>query len=150
MSTGDTIRDARTASGMTQDELAARSGVSQSNIAAYETGKRVASEAMVARLVRAARARPSIVLQQHRDEVVSIVESNRASNVRVFGSVARGEDTPESDIDLLVSFAPDASTYDLVEIVDQLEQLLGRHVDVVSDGGLKPRHNRILQGAVAL
>jgi excisionase family DNA binding protein len=70
------------------------------------------------------------LLLAHRDEVLRIVGENRAGNVRVFGSVARGDATEDSDIDLLVDVAPDASLFDLAAIEVELERLLGVRVDV--------------------
>lgn len=135
---------------MTQNQLALCSGVRQPNIAAYETGARSPSASMVDRLLDAARVRPSILLKTHRDAVLRIAETHRAGSVRVFGSVARGEDRPDSDIDLLVRFDKGANLIDLADLTDELEDLLGRHVDVVSEGGLKPRHWRILRDAVTV
>lgn len=150
MSAAVAIRAARSASGLTQDELAARSGVRQPNIAAYESGKRTPSESMLQRLLAATQTRPSVALNAHRDAVLAIAYANRAQNVRVFGSIARGDDRPDSDVDLLVTFDAGASLYDQAEMIDALEALLGRHVDVVSEGGLKPRHHSILADAVPL
>jgi predicted nucleotidyltransferase len=64
---------------------------------------------------------------------------HKASNVRVVGSVARGEDEPSSDIDLLVDLAPDADLLDSAGLNVELERLLGHSVDVVPARMLKPR-----------
>ena len=68
----------------------------------------------------------------------------------VFGSVARGEETPTSDIDFLVEFEPGSSLFDLLHIKEELETLLGVPVDVVSVGGLKDRDDHIRREAVDL
>lgn len=68
----------------------------------------------------------------------------------VFGSVARGEETPTSDIDFLVEFEPGSSLFDLLHISEELEALLGVPVDVVSAGGLKDRDDHIRREAVLL
>lgn len=68
----------------------------------------------------------------------------------MFGSVARGEDGPDSDIDLLVDFEADSSLFDLLHLTQLLEELLGRSVDVVSTGGLKDRDRTIRAEAVDL
>ena len=68
----------------------------------------------------------------------------------LFGSVARGTDAQGSDLDLLVEFEPGSSLFDLLHLTRELEDLLGRPVDVVSRGGLKPRDTRILEEAVPL
>lgn len=135
---------------MTQEELAARAGVRQPNVAAYESGKRTPSERMLERLLAAAVPRPSVVLAQHRDDVLHAAAANRASNVRVFGSVARGDDTPDSDIDLLVTFEDGADVFDQAGLLSDLEELLGRRVDVVSEGALRDRDDAIRREAVAL
>lgn len=146
----ETVAEIRRGAGLTQKELAALSGVAQPNIAAYENGTRNPSPKMLARLAAAAKPRPSVVLFAHRSEIVKLAANYRASNVRVFGSVARGEDRPGSDVDLLVEFAPDATLYDQVELAQDIEDLLGIHVDVVSEAGLRDQHDAIRLEARAL
>lgn len=137
------VKQLRDGAGLSQRALADLSGVAQSNIAAYESGARRPSAKMVERLRRAARPRPSVVLDHHRADVLRIAGRYGASRVRVFGSVARGEDRPGSDIDFLVRFAPTASAFDQVELAEDLEGLLGVRVDVVSDRGLRTAHEDI-------
>ena len=146
----DEIRRLRLAAGLTQAELAARSGVAQPNIAAYESGQRTPSATMLSRLRHAAPPRPSAVIAEKRGQIIAVAKEHKAENVRVFGSVARGEDTSGSDIDLLVTLAPDATVFDLAELTVELEDLTGLHVDVVSDGGLRTGPNPIRDEAVAL
>ena len=86
----------------------------------------------------------------HRDEIHAIAARNRALSVSVFGSVARGDDRLDSDIDFLVEFEPGASLLDLMRIQDDLEDLLGGRIDVVSAGGLKPRDEHIRREAVVV
>lgn len=105
---------------------------------------------MLARLREAAKPRPSTVLSLHRSEIVKLAEKYHASNLRVFGSVARGEDRPGSDVDLLVCFDADATLYDQVELAEEIEGLLGVPVDVVSEAGLRDRHQGIRSEARAL
>lgn len=94
---------------------------------------------------------PRTVLEQHRDEVLRLAEVHGASNVRIFGSVARGEASGSSDLDLLVEMAPDRSLFDLVALEQDLGDLLGLDVQVVSEGGLKARaRDRILAEAAAV
>lgn len=77
--------------------------------------------------------------------------AKRARNVRVFGSVARGESDAQSDIDFLVDLEPGRSLRDLIRLQRELETLLARKVDVVSSHGLRERvRQRILQEAVPL
>lgn len=74
------------------------------------------------------------VIGGHRGQVVRLARRYGAKEVRVFGSVARREATLASDVDILV--APDGSRYDPIALTVRLEKVLGRRVDVVSEGGL--------------
>lgn len=150
MSAAEQIRSARAAAGITQGELAARTGVRQPNIAAYEKGTRSPSSLMLQRLLDALRIRPSVSLERHRAEVLDAAASLHATNVRVFGSVARGEDTPDSDVDLLVTFEATASLYDQAELIEVLSDILGHPVDVVSDRNLGRLGRRIIKDAAPL
>lgn len=91
-------------------------------------------------------------LRRQREAILLIAAQNKAYDVRVFGSVARGDATPESDVDFLVTFEEGASLYDLSGIVIDLKEFLGREVNVVSDHpGLRERfRQRIMQDVVAL
>jgi predicted nucleotidyltransferase len=82
--------------------------------------------------------RPSEALNLHRDEILRIVASRRATNPRVFGSVLHGEDTEESDLDLLIDPTPETSLFDIGAIRRQLRNLLGVSVDVVTPNALPP------------
>jgi predicted nucleotidyltransferase/DNA-binding XRE family transcriptional regulator len=144
------VSELRRRAGMTQDALATASGVAQPNIAAYETGRRRPSRVTLDRLRAAAVPRPSTVLAEHREDIGRLVAKHRGTHPRVFGSVARGIDRAGSDLDLLVRFAPDASLYDLVELKEDLQELLGVGVDVISEGGLHPSQNNILAEAIPL
>lgn len=90
------------------------------------------------------------LLARHRGEIRAAVARHHGVSVRVFGSAARGEAGPDSDIDFLVDFAPESSLFDLMRLTDDLEQIVGRPVDVVAAGGLKPRDEHIRREAVAL
>lgn len=90
------------------------------------------------------------MVRERRDEILSTARRRRASRVRVFGSVARGEARLDSDIDFLVDFEPDASLLDQVGLIQDLQELLGVGVDVISTGGLGPRHDPIREEAVDL
>jgi predicted nucleotidyltransferase len=90
------------------------------------------------------------LVQARREQVRAVAARHHASRVRLFGSVARGDDRPDSDIDLLVDFTADSSLFDLMRITRELEELLGRPVDVVSVGGLKERDRDILAESVDL
>jgi predicted nucleotidyltransferase len=90
------------------------------------------------------------LVHEHRARILEVAARHGARNVRVFGSVARGDAGENSDIDLLVDFEPDSSLFDLLHLTEELEQLLDHRVDVVSAGGLKDRDRRILAEAVDL
>lgn len=85
--------------------------------------------------------RPSEALQSHREAVRQIVLRHRAQNVRVFGSVLRGEDTDNSDLDLLIEPTPETTLMDIGAIRYELRKLLGVPVDVVTPKAL-PDHIR--------
>ena len=89
------------------------------------------------------------LLQDKRGDILRLAAKHGASNVRVFGSVARGDADFTSDIDLLVTLEPGQSLLDHVALWRDLEALLGRKVDVVTEGGLKARlRDRVLREAV--
>ncbi len=133
MRTPDRILVARARAGLSKSQLAVRAGVPQPNLSAYETGRVQPRPETLARILAATAERPSAVLLRERDRVLELAGRRRAGNVRVFGSIARGTDAVGSDIDLLVCFAPEASILDAAGLVLDLEQLLGVHVDVMSD-----------------
>lgn len=70
--------------------------------------------------------------------IISLCQHYHAENIRVFGSVARGESTDNSDIDFLVSFLPNASLFDQAGLIEDLGSLFGRKVDVLSERAVSP------------
>lgn len=91
------------------------------------------------------------LLKTRRDEILAIAERHGASNVRIFGSVARGEAGPESDVDLLVDLERGRTLIDHGQLQVELEGLLGRKVDVVTERGLLSHlRARVLEEAVPL
>ncbi len=78
------------------------------------------------------------LIDQRRDEIASIAARHGAHHVRVFGSFARGEARSDSDIDLLVEAGPQTSAWFPAGLILELEALLGRRVDVVTESGLNP------------
>lgn len=91
------------------------------------------------------------LLKSKREEILSIAARHGARNVRVFGSVARGEADEASDIDLIVEFELDRSLLDHAGLWLELQELLGCKVDVVSERGIKPRiRERVLREAMPL
>ncbi|HXH59300.1 nucleotidyltransferase family protein [Iamia sp.] len=90
------------------------------------------------------------LVETHRGEIKAIAARHGGRSVALFGSVARNEEAPESDIDFLVEFEKGRSLFDLMHIEDDLASLLGCAVDVVALGGLKPRDGDIRSDAVWL
>lgn len=149
------IKKARDEAGMTQSELARRAGTSQANIAKYETGRMSPSVSTLERVLHAAgfglhlaavpeqaptdlSGRRARKLRSHRMEILRIARAHGASNVRIFGSVARGEDDAGSDIDLLVDYDVSNGIVRLIELQHALEDLLEESVDVAPVSMLKP------------
>ena len=90
-------------------------------------------------------------LMEKREEILRLCTTYGARNLRVFGSIARGEDDAWSDVDFLVEMEPGRSLFDLGGLQYELERLLGRPVDVVTERGLKARiRDRVLREAVPL
>jgi predicted nucleotidyltransferase len=89
-------------------------------------------------------------VRSHSHEIQDAARRHHGLDVWVFGSVARGDESAESDVDFLVRFGPGSSLFDLMRLQDELAALLGRPVDVVSSGALTDRDAHILSEAVAL
>jgi predicted nucleotidyltransferase len=150
--------------------LARRAAVAQSVISAYETDRREPGLAMLTKLVEAAGhelvvdVRPSTTprprlpdtplgrrLRRHRRAVIDRAARRGASNVRVFGSVARGEDLDQSDVDLLVDLRSDVGLVALSGLAREIGEILGVEVDVVPADSLKPAiRERVLAEAIPL
>jgi uncharacterized protein len=150
------LRRARVRAGLSQTELAARAGVAQSVISAYEAGRRQPALNTLARLIEAAgydllvdiRRKPRRLsrlsgpvgrkVRRKRQELVAAAAAHDVTNLRVFGSVARGEDRPDSDLDLLADLPPGMGLLGLGRVQADLEAILGSRVDLVPAGDLKP------------
>src|SRR5436189_3221494 len=91
-------------------------------------------------------------LSQHqREAILRVAAKYGARNIRVFGSTSRGEDTDSSDLDLLVDLEPNRSLLDQIGLKQELEEFLGRRVDIVVEGGISPYlEERILSEAVPI
>lgn len=154
MNAGHLLRTTRVDAGLTQAELAARAGTSQAAVARYESGSVSPSIATLERLIHAAgselvlSAQPAsatdlsgpraVKLRRNRLEILNLARQTGVLNVRIFGSVARGDDGPASDIDLLVDFDVDRGLVPLVELTDALENLLDERVDIAPVALLRP------------
>ena len=94
---------------------------------------------------------PLELLQQKRDDIRRIATKHGACNLRVFGSVARGEARPDSDIDLLIEKGPTTSSWFPTGLVLELEEMLGRRVEIVTEKALNPYlRDRVLSEAIPL
>ena len=155
---GEVLREARKRAQLSQTDVARRAGIAQSVISAYESGRREPGVTTLARLVKATGhelelelvAEPDRKLgvpdtalgrrlRRRRRTIIEAAATRGAHNVRVFGSVARGEDTAASDIDLLVDLERGVGLVTLVALKRELSELLGVDVDVVPATNLKPR-----------
>lgn len=83
--------------------------------------------------------KPSTAYKQHRDAIRQIVERHHAKNPRIFGSVLHGQDTDESDLDILIDTTEETSLFDVGAIRTELTELLGVEVDVLTPGALPDR-----------
>lgn len=84
-------------------------------------------------------------------EILAIAKSHGAINVRLFGSIAKGQANQDSDLDLLVTMEAGSSLFDIIAIKQDIEDLLGREVDVVTEDSLSPYfRDEVLKGAINL
>ena len=90
------------------------------------------------------------VLGECREAIGAAAATNRGTWIALVGSVARGDDSPDSDCDFLVAFENGASLFDLAHLQLELASILGRDVDVTSTGSLDPEHAGLLADAVNL
>lgn len=145
------IRAERIAAGLSQAELARAACVAQPNLSAYENGRRQPTAPVLERLRKALAVRLTERVAHHRDEVLELVTEHHATEPRLFGSVARGEDSTQSDLDLLVDFTDEASLLDETGLRLALSDLLGVDVDVVGADTLRePLRTRVLRDAIPL
>lgn len=162
------LKMVRRKAGLTQSELARRAETSQAMVARYETGAASPTVRTLARLLRAAghelvlagpradRTDPhgtgADFLRKHRAEIRAAADAIGASNVRIFGSVARGEDTPRSDVDLLVDYpAGERGLFPLLRLAEEIEEIVGRPVDVAAVEVMAPGvRERALREAIPL
>jgi len=91
------------------------------------------------------------MLRQKREEILAIAAQHGVTSIRVFGSVARQEDSGDSDVDILVTTGPKTSSWFPAGLVLDLEALLGRQVEIVTENGLNPLiRQQVLAEAVAI
>ena len=90
-------------------------------------------------------------LKAYRDDILAIAKQYHAPNIRVFGSVVRGEATADSDIDFLVDVSPEQTLFDLIRLTRSLKELLGCEVDVAQSTVLHPKiRDEVLHDAIPL
>lgn len=91
------------------------------------------------------------LIRERREAILQIAAKHGASQIRLIGSVARGDDRPDSDVDLLVTWREGTSLLDQAALMLELEQLLGRKVDIASDGWVKASiRESVYRDAIAL
>ncbi len=91
------------------------------------------------------------IIREKREAILRAAEKHGATQVRLIGSVARDEAGPDSDIDLLVQWSPGSSLLDQAALMIELESMLGRKVDIASDGWVKPSiRESVYRDAIAL
>ena len=152
----EVLGEARRRAGLTQHELGARAGLPQSAVSAYERGRKQPTMPVLARLVAAAgftldlqlvpaAAPPAPFvgpvgrrLQRNRDGVRALLSEAGFGRPEVFGSVARGEDRPDSDVDVLVDLPAGIGLFALAGAKRQASELAGVPVDLVPRSGLRP------------
>ena len=91
------------------------------------------------------------ISQEQRQKILQIAASHGARDVRIFGSMARGEARPDSDLDLLVKLDPGQSLLDIIALKQDLEDLIGRKVDVLTEAAISPYiREQVLKNAISL
>ena len=155
MKAASLLREARTAAGLSQAELAQRCGTTQSVISVYEAGRRQPSVPTLVALIAATGYELDLTigkprrgvqrltgpvgrrLRRRRREVLDVASRHGVRVLGVFGSVARGEDRPDSDVDLLVVLPGGMGLFAVTRVQNELEALLGSPVDLIPESGLK-------------
>jgi len=155
---GDLLREARRDSRLSQTEVARRAGIAQSVISAYESDQREPALTTFRRLIEATghrlvitfdrdpTSRPGLPdtrlgrrLRQNRKALLASATRYGATNVRVFGSVARGEEGPDSDIDMVVDLSRNTGLFALTSLENEFRETLGVQVDLSVSSELRPK-----------
>ena len=166
---GRLLREARKRAGLSQTDLAGRAGVTQSVISAYESGHRQPAIPTLTALIEATGHELVLSLQQepqqlsrlsgpvgrrvrrNRHELVAAAAAHGITGLHVFGSVARGDDRPDSDVDLLANLPPSLGLFGLGRVEAELEDILNARVDLAPTGSLKPQvRERVEQELIPL
>ena len=145
------VRDARRQAGLTQRDLAVRAGTSQPTVSAYEAGRQIPTLSTLERLLVACgrelvvTAEPvpaapnAALLTRNRGRILRLARAHGITDVRVFGSVARGDADASSDVDLLVGLESSRTLLDVVAFSDAATDMLGVEVDAATPDMLKPK-----------
>lgn len=160
---GNVLREARASAGLSQAAVAERAGVTQSVISVYESGRRQPSVPTLAALVAATgheldlsyrKPKQGLArltgpagrrLRRRKAAMLRIAAGHGVRVLGVFGSVARGEDRPDSDVDLLVQLPDGMGMLALGRVRAELEELLGCAVDLVPEADLKPKVRPVVE-----
>ena len=144
------VRRAREDAGLSQRALATLAGIKQPNLAMIESGARVPSAELLARILRGARMRPSIPLELFAERILELAPRYGIRDIRVFGSAARGSDTANSDVDLLVGAEASVDFLTLAAFRQEVSELIGFPVDAIIDDESDPAVQAIRREAVPL
>lgn len=156
------MRSARERAKMSARALASASAVSTSTVTRIERGEINPTVQMLDRLLTASGNRLSVTvhpssrvptlsdLREHRTEMLDVVSSFGGSNVRVFGSIARGEASDGSDVDLLIDVPAGTGFFTVEAIAEALERVLPWKVDLLTSGAAHRRMAHVLDEAVFL
>jgi uncharacterized protein len=161
---GNRIADARRAAGLSQSALADAIFLDRTAVSKIESGQRHVSSMELASIAKslsrpiqsffdekAPVGDPLSLVRRKRTAILRIARKHGARSIRVFGSAARGEATQESDIDFLVEMEPGRGLFAQAAMLLELQDLLGRDVDVVTVDGLRERiRERVLDEAMAV
>lgn len=165
LTSSEILKNARRSAQLTQSELASRAHVTQSVISAYESGRREPALTTLSKLVEAAGfvlnigLNPALVhtpdflglVHRNKQRLFELADAAGVSNMRIFGSVARGTAGPTSDIDLLVDVSPQVGLFALMQLEKNIHELLGVNIDLVPEDGLKPEiREQVLREAISL
>lgn len=144
------VRAARQDASLTQAELAGMTGMSQSTLAQIESGRRAVSSELLERILRAADYRPSVPLARYASSISSYAQERGLGTLRVFGSIARGTDGFDSDIDLIGTPTRDLSLFELADIASFASDLTGFPTEVHADTHVPEALRAAIDEAVAL
>lgn len=164
VSSGSLVREARSRAGLSARELADAAGVSVSTVTRIEKAEMNPTVSMLERLLdaagadlvitvhpREAAAAPTLAsLRRHAPVIQMIAARHGGERIRVFGSVARGDARPGSDVDLLLDVAPGTGLLDVAQMEDELSDALPWRVDIMTSGAARGAMSHIDEEAVAL